>query len=212
MKRHVRVYIEGGAEGRVGDNDFRRCWKKFLNELHDLARATGRYHSLEVVRGRGRGNAFRLFERHRNRHPNDLCVLLVDSEGAVPEGTKVWDVVAQRADDRWSQPRWAGESHLYLMVHSVETWLLTDQDALHRFFRHGFAPNVLPTTALEQRPKEEIFKALKRATINSNRGAYQHGHAHLIIEDVRPERVKGLSHGKRLFETLGKLIDPEKET
>jgi len=31
VKRHVRVYIEGGAEGKTADSDFRRGWKKFLN-------------------------------------------------------------------------------------------------------------------------------------------------------------------------------------
>ena len=41
VKRHVRVYVEGGAEGKTADSDFRRGWKKFLDELHELARANG---------------------------------------------------------------------------------------------------------------------------------------------------------------------------
>ena len=135
MKRCVRVYIEGGAEGRTADSDFRRGWKQFLNELHETARTNG-YHSLEVVRGKGRGNTFNRFKMHKRVYPQDLCVLLVDAETEVPENAKVWDVVAQREGDNWERPDWATERHLYLMVQFVETWLLTDQDALQTFFNH----------------------------------------------------------------------------
>lgn len=62
-QRCVRVYIEGGAEGRTADSDFRRGWKKFLTELHELARRNG-FHALEIVRGKGRGNAFKRFVTH----------------------------------------------------------------------------------------------------------------------------------------------------
>jgi hypothetical protein len=203
------VYIEGGAEGKTADREFRQSWKTFLDELHELARESGNYHSLEVVRGKGRGNAFRRYQKHKTEYPNDLCVLLVDSEGPVAAGTDVWHVVAQRKDDKWTQPSWAGESHLYLMVESVETWLLTDQDALASFFKKGFAPTGLPTTNLEQRNRVEIDRALKMATKKSAKGAYRHGHANQIIELVRPDRVRTLNHGRRLFEVLAELIESE---
>ena len=209
VKKHVRVYIEGGAEGKTADNDFRRGWKKFLNELHELARENG-FQSLEIVRGLGRGNAFKKFKAHQIEHPNDLCVLLVDSETEVAKGTPVWDVVAQREGDKWERPEWATEQHLYLMVVMVETWLLTDQDALHAFFdtRHNkcFNTKNLPTTNLEERSKDEINGALHQATKECKKGFYKHGQAHEIIELVQPGRVKTLSHGLRLFKELGELI------
>ena len=205
VKRHVRVYIEGGAEGKEADADFRRGWKKFLMELHDLARENG-YQALEVVRGKGRARTFGLFKGHKRNRPNDLCVLLVDAEAAAPEGADVWSVVKRRPGDEWQRPDWATESHLYLMVHTVETWLLTDQDALRKFFKNGFNPKQLPTTNLEGRSKEEIERALKRATKDSPKGPYQHGQSHEIIELVSQDRVKALSHGQRLFSSLSKLI------
>lgn len=211
VKRHVRVYIEGGAEGKIADSDFRRSWKKFLNELHEIAMANS-YHSLEVVRGKGRGNAFRRFKKHELEYPDDLCVLLVDSEGPVASGQKVWDVVAQRPDDRWEKPDWARESHLYLIVQFVETWLLTDQEALRTFFKIDFKANQLPETDLEQRSKDEIDRALKAVTRELGKRAYHHGQANEIIKFVRPERVKTLSHGRRLFISLGSLIRGEPET
>lgn len=211
MKRCVRVYIEGGAEGRIADRDFRRGWKKFLDELHKLARNNG-YNSLEIVCGKSRQNVFHRFTKYNIEHPNDLCVLIVDAETAVPTGAQVWETVACRKGDNWERPTWATERHLYLIVQFVETWLLTDQDALQRFFKRGFNPRSLPTTNLEERPKKDIEQALKEATKGSSKGSYRHGQAHEILEFVRPKRVKTLPHGNRLFETLSRLIRNEPET
>ena len=205
MKRRVRIYIEGGAEGKGADNDFRRGWKKFLSKLHELAIHQG-YQTLEVVRGKGRSDTFRRFRKHHDEFPDDLCVLLVDAETAVPAGASMWDVVANRPGDRWVRPPWATERHLYLMVQFVETWLVTDHDALSNFFKQGFNPKVLPTTNLEQRSKADIHQALKKATQNSRKGTYRHGHANEILETLSPDRVKTLFHGRRLFDTLAKLI------
>lgn len=210
VKRCVRVYIEGGATGKTADSDFRRGWKKFLDGLHELARQHG-YQSLEVVRGKGRGNTYQRFTNHEKEHPADLCVLLVDSETAVPNNSRVWDVVARRKGDGWPRPAWATERHLYLMVHMIETWLLTDQDALQQFFKNGFNPKALPTTKLEDRSKDEVNNALKKATKNSSKGPYQHGQAHEIIELVAPDKVKTLRHGRRLFDILGSFIKGEPE-
>lgn len=208
VKRQVRVYIEGGAEGRTADKDFRRGWKKFLNELHEVARANG-YHSLEIVRGKGRGKTYDSFVNYQTEHRQDLCVLLADAETTVPDRAHVWEVVARREGDGWQRPDWATERHLYLMTQFVETWLLTDQDALSDFFKRGFNPNSLPTTNLEERSKREIEDALERATRNSKKGAYRHGQAHEIIEFVDAQKVKSLRHGERLFELLSSLIRDE---
>jgi len=211
VRPHVFIYIEGGAEGREANSDFRRGWKKFLNELDELARER-EYAALKVVRGKGRDNTYQRFTKHKNEHPNDLCVLLVDSETAVPNNSRVWDTVARREGDKWKRPVWATERHLYLMVHFAETWLLTDQNALQRFFKRGFNSGALPTTNLETRSKDEINRALKKATQGSSKGAYRHGQAHEIIEIVAPDRVKTLRHGHRLFDSLGSLIKGEPET
>lgn len=208
VKRHVRVYIEGGAHGKTADSDFRRGWKSFLKELHEFARAKG-FQSLEVVRGKGRDNAFGRFKAHKQVYPNDVCALLVDAEVPVPNRTQVWDVVRNREGDGWERPSWATDAHLYLMVHFVETWLLTDQVALQRFFKRGFNQSPLPTTNLEARSKALIDQALKKATDGSSKGQYRHGQAHEIIELVRPDLVRTLKHGQRLFVTLKKLIEAE---
>jgi hypothetical protein len=206
VKKYVRVYVEGGAEGKTADNDFRRGWRKFLHKLHELARQSG-YQSLDVVRGKGRSDTFRRFRKHQRQYSNDLCVLLVDAETVVPTDAKVWDIVAQREGDKRQRPDWAKEEHLYLMVAFVETWLHTDQEALATFFKRGFNHRPLPTTDLENRSKDDVESALKRATKDCRNGPYRHGQAHEVIEFVCPEKVQSLSHGKRLFESLSNLIN-----
>ncbi len=210
VRPHVFIYIEGGAEGREANSDFRRGWKKFLNELNELARKR-EYAALKVVRGKGRNNTYQRFTKHTKEHADDLCVLLVDSEMAVPNTSRVWDIVGRREGDRWRRPDWATERHLYLMVHFAETWLLTDQTALQKFFKHGLNLKALPTTNLETRSKDEINRALQKATQDSSKGPYRHGQAHEIIELVAPDKVKTLWHGRRLFDSLGSLIKGEPE-
>lgn len=201
----VRVYIEGGAEGHTADKDFRRGWGKFLRELRDLAHAYN-FKTLDVIRGKGRSNAYERFVGHRKQCPGDLCVLIVDSECPVQAGDTSWGLVAGRQGDRWERPPGAIDDDLFLMVESVETWLLTDPDALERFFGRGFRRNALPTNDLETRTKANVAAALLAATRDTKKGRYRHGQAHEILENVRPENVKQLSHGRRLFEGLGNRI------
>ena len=210
MRRRVRIYIEGGAEGRAADNDFRRGWKTFLRDLHALAREHG-FQSLEIVRGKSRTNAFNRFRMHKQEHPEDLCVLLVDAERTTPEDARLWDFVSEREGGIWQRPAWATENHLYLMVVFVETWLVSDPDALRRFFGRYFDQGPLPTTNLEARSKGEIERALRKATQNSPKGPYRHGQAHQLIGLVDPATVMNLYHGQRLFQGLGRMIQGDNQ-
>jgi hypothetical protein len=164
------------------------------------------FQSLEVVRGKSRANAFQRFEKHHLEFPGDLCFLLVDSEGPVGSTQSVWDVVARREGDRWIKPVWASDDDLYLIVQFVETWLLTDPEALRSFFGPETNVSKLPNDNLEARNKGDIERALREATKSCRRGPYRHGHAHAVLERVRAQRVKSLYHGNRLFEKLGERI------
>lgn len=205
-RKSVRLYIEGGAVGRNADADFRRGWKNFLRRELESHAHTHNFATIEVVRGTGRQQTYNDFLISRKKHPEDLCVLLVDSETIVPPRMPVWSVVKQREGDKWDKPDWATDQHLYLMVIAVEAWLLTDQTALAKYFKRGFDVSRLPTTNLETRSKTEIDSALKRASKNCKCGPYRHGMAHEIVELVDSEKVKTLPHCARLFFELKALI------
>ena len=211
-RRQVRMFIEGGADGRNAGGEFRRSWKNFLREVHDLARKHS-FHSLEVIRGKSRSATFDLFKGGRDESPDDLCVLLIDSECAVATGTSSWQVVRTRTGDGWAKPDWCTDDHLLLMVQSVETWLITDHEALAKYFKKDFDPSKLPpmaqVTQFERRGKADIADALKNATKKCKRGEYSHGDGNAILYDVKPENVKLLLRGKLLFDTLAKLIVPK---
>jgi Domain of unknown function (DUF4276) len=205
VRRLVRIYIEGGGEGGSTNADFRRGWKSFLKELHELAMEHN-FHGLEVIRGKSRSDVYNRFCSHKTEFPDDLCFLLVDSEGPVSVHQNPWNYVRQRPGDNWAKPNWATDEHLYFMVPFVEAWLLTDLEAMAEFFKRDFNRSVLPTTDLENRTKSLIENALKRATKDTATGPYKHIHSHLIIEKTRPTMVKRLSHGNRLFTAIADVI------
>lgn len=207
VKRSFWIYIEGGGDGKTADAAFRQGWRRFLQQLDDLARTKG-FLSLQVVRGTSRSQTYKLFANHKAIRPQEPSALLVDSEGACKTSSDPWTYVATRSGDNWARPEWAKKEQLYFMVHFVETWLVSDPDALESFFKRGFNRNVLPKTNLENRSKSDIHKALKKATKDTPKGEYRHGQAHEIIGLVDPERVKTLTHGKRLFEGVTELIAP----
>jgi hypothetical protein len=209
VKRSLHVYIEGGGDSRIQNDQFRKAWGIFLKELHDLARSTGGgLQGLTIVRCKGRSNAYRRFCAHKEVYPNEPAVLLVDAEGVIGSETSVWNFVANRRGDEWQRPSWAEERNLYLMVASVETWIVSDPAALIRYFGNCFNAHVLPVTELENRSKEDIARVLEHATrdCRNSRGRYKHGDGNTIIGYVDPSKVKALPHGNRLFAGLRDLI------
>lgn len=206
VRRSFWIYIEGGGDGKTADAAFRQGWRRFLSSLDELARVKG-FLSLQVVRGKDRSQTYRMFVGHNTIRPQEPSVLLVDSEGALAIDTDPWTFVATRSGDNWKRPDWATREHLYFMVHFVETWLVSDPDALEFFFKRGFNRKRLPTINLETKSKTDIEQALKKATKDTPKGAYRHGQAHEIIGLVDPERVKTLNHGQRLFDGVTELIN-----
>ena len=115
-----------------------------------------------------------------------LLVLLIDSEEPVAEGAPVW--ASSRRGTGLRSPRWAEEAHAYLMVQCVETWLVTDPDALAAHYKQGFKPDKLPKrTNLEDEPKDDVQRKLGEA-IGGRDHVYPHGDsAKLIALVILPE-------------------------
>lgn len=194
----VKIYIEGGGEGKDLDIRFREAWTKFFK----AAGLAGRMP--RPVRGKGRAHTFDLFSTAvQNSRFGEMPLLLVDGEAPVATGHDVWQHLKTR--DNWDKPGSATEDHAYLMVQVMETWLITDPDALRTYFGSQFKPEKIPAWPdLEAQPKEVIFDALDKATAECGNKRYAKGKISFeLLGAVNPQRVSGkCPHAKRLLEFL----------
>ena len=203
-KIEVRVVVEGGGDAKVQDGPFREGYGAFLRKMAP-SEVDGRPVALEVVRGKGGGAALGKFRDQRALYPDALLILLIDSEGPVPEGTSVWGFV--RARHGFERPVWAEEGHAFLMVQCVETWLVADPDALASSYGQGFKRERLPKrTDLEEEPKADVQRKLE-AAVSGIGGGYRHGDSARLIARTDPDKVSRLAHGARLRHGLSGAIE-----
>ena len=175
----VRIFIEGG--GIASDEVFTEGWRKFFVAAGLLGRMP------RVVRGEGREQTFDKFKTAlQRRRPNELPILLVDSEGPVVPGRSVWEHLHNQ--DNWNQPPGAADVSAYLMVQVMETWFLADREALRRFFGPSLNENHFSQWPdLQAVPKDTVLNVMEMSTANCQRP---------------------YSKGKVSFELLGQ-IDPD---
>lgn len=162
----VKIYIEGGGDSRAQDTDFRAAWASFFEK----AGLAGRMPA--TVRCGGRNQAFDDFRTAvKNRRPDELPLLLVDSEDLVAAGRSPWQHLEER--DGWTQPPGAGSDDAFLMIACMETWFLADRQSLLRFFHNCLRENALPQWPdLEAVEKRSIFARLAQATAGCGEKAY----------------------------------------
>ena len=176
----ARVYLEGGGNSKEGKV---RCREGF-RKLFEKCGFTGRMPAL-VACG-SRDDAYDDFKTAHSKAPSgDFISLLVDSEEPVADIEKTWDHVRQRTGDNWSRPVGADDEQLLFMTTSMETWILTDRDALKAHFGPRLNESALPPVQnVEQRDRRGILNALQNASRNCP-GPY--------------------TKGPKSFELLGKL-------
>jgi hypothetical protein len=165
----VKIYAEGGGEGELLDVLFRRGWSEFFK----AAGLEGRMP--RVVRGKGRDRTFDLFlTAVNNSGPNDLPLLLVDSEAPVKPGHTTWQHL--KARDNWDRPTGVSEDQAFLMVEVMETWLIADRQMLERYFGADFRSNQIPAwPSLEAVPKKVVLETLDRSTAGCGKKRYAKG-------------------------------------
>jgi hypothetical protein len=97
------------------------------------------------------------------RKPDELPLLLVDSEDLVKEGHDAWAHL--KARDHWAKPKAAGKDDAFLMITCMESWFVADREALARYFHDCWNAKALPQwPKVEAVEKAKIFKALAAAT------------------------------------------------
>jgi len=196
-KISLKIYIEGGGEGKDLDIRFREAWTKFFK----AAGLAGRMP--RPVRGKGRMNTFDLFSTAaQNIQPNEMPLLLLDSEDPVAHNNTVWQHLKNR--DGWDKPANASDEHAYLMAQVMETWLLADPDTLRAYFGSKFKADKIPAWKdLEAQSKTVVFEVLDKATAECDKPYKKGKVSFAILGKINPQKVKEkCPNAKRLLDFL----------
>ncbi|HXU35689.1 MAG TPA: DUF4276 family protein [Blastocatellia bacterium] len=202
MVDEIRVYVEGGGDGRESKALVRRGFGKFFQNI--VAQAREKRIRWHIVACGSRNSAFSDFQVGQRTHPDAFNILLVDAEERVT--TSARQHLQER--DAWKLKDFDDEQ-CHLMVHVVEAWLIGDIDALQAFYGQHFNAGAIPRTEdVEQIEKPTLYASLKAATKRTTKGEYhkiQHGPEILGLLDV--DKVRGRAqHCERLFATLEQKI------
>lgn len=202
MVSEIRLYVEGGGEGKETKARIREGLHIFLQTVIELARS--KRVKWQIIACGPRTKAFSAFEMALATHPEAYNILLVDAEG--PVSTSPWQHLQDH--DNW---RVSGldDQHCHLMVQTMEAWLIADKEALARFYGPGFREGVLPQHAhVEQIDKNTLLSAIQAATRHTSKGEYHKiRHGCVLLAHLESAKVRRAApHCERLFITLEQLL------
>jgi hypothetical protein len=204
----VRIFVEGGGDhNKALQTQCRRGFSKFFEK------AGLRNRMPSVVACGGRRRAYDSFQTsHENAGPDDLPILLVDSEAPVVQADP-WEHVRLRDGDAWQRPYGASQDQIHLMVQTMEAWFHADKEVLREYYGQGFLPAALSQRLdIDNIPKADLFAGLQRATSAcSKKGEYSKGqHSFEILARIHPAEVRASSpqHAGRLLDVLDRICLP----
>ena len=194
----ITIYVEGGGNN---SNTQSRCREGFA----EYCKKAAPDRRLKVVACGSRNQTFDRFKTESNRgKPDEHCLLLVDSESPVKQGTKPAVHLLER--DGWDFAHLPDEQ-VFLMVQAMEAWFLADRDALANYYGQGFRRNALPGDEqhIELIRKDDLVPALENASRDTKtKGQYnktRHGFA--LLARIDPARVQvGSPHAEALHRFL----------
>jgi len=198
----VAIYLEGGGEAPQQKAELRQGMDSFLNTLKEAARI--KRLRWKVVCCGGRNQTHDAFRHAIRTEPDQLNLLLVDSEGPV-QGSKIKHLVNR---DTWDMTN-IQEVVVHLMTQCMEAWIVSDVDTLATFYKQNFHRNALPVRQnLEEEPKNDLLKALEAATRHTQKGNYgKIRHASKLLALVDPNKAQARCPGcKTLFAWLGNTL------
>ncbi|HYW18912.1 MAG TPA: DUF4276 family protein [Nodularia sp. (in: cyanobacteria)] len=195
MVKEIRIYIEGGGDGKNTKALIRKGFSQFLKQF-----------KLNITICGSRNNALRDFRNALKSYPNAFNILLVDAEAPVTINSP-WGHLKSR--DNWDKPSGVDDSQSHLMVQAMEAWFIADIETLKKFYGKDFQYNAIPRTLnVETIDKINIERSLKAATRNTSKGEYQKiKHASKLLELLDVAKVRKASpYCDRLFTTLSDKI------
>lgn len=195
----ISIYVEGGGDGKSLKIKCREGFRAFFE------RAGFKGKMPVVIACGGRTAAHDKFcTAMKQVKANELPLLLIDSEGPLPDSELRWTYLKRQAN--LDTPSGAAEDHAHFMVQLMESWFLADREVLASFFGQGFTEGSLPSERnIENIPKERVTSSLANATRNSRKGQYgKSQHSFELLAQIDPEKVRAASpvHAERLLTTL----------
>ena len=204
MTREIRIYVEGGGDGKDTKARLRSGFNKFLSVPHNAARA--RRIRWQVIAAGGREAVLDNFKTACRTHPDAFNILLVDSEGPVSAEPKQH----LRERDGWEIA--VPEQQCHLMVQAMEAWVVADTKALAGYYGQGFRETAIPKNQnVEEIDKDSLKGILRDAARSTKKGGYHEiRDGARILELLDPEVVcEKAKHCARLFHILAETIDAE---
>ena len=203
MVKEIRIYVEGGGDGKNTKTPVRKGFSGFFTDL--ISEARKKRIKWRIIACGPRNTAYTDFITAMQSHSDAFNVLLVDSKS--PVKMSPWEHLKDQ--DRWELQ----ESHneqCHLMVQMMESWLIADIEALKKFYGQDFNENKIPDNHnVEDISKAAIEVSLKAATRKTQKGRYHKiYHGPKILELVDTQKVrKAAYHCERLFTTLSEKMD-----
>jgi hypothetical protein len=205
----VKIYVEGGGDSKELHARCREGFRKLVERAGFTKRMPA------FVACGGRESAYDAFKTAAGlSSAATYPMLLVDSEDPVepppgeevhPESPTAWDHLKRR--DHWERPTSVENDQAQLMVTCMETWIMADRRALGDVFGHCLQSNgLLPESALETRPRQDVLASLENATRDCGKGkAYRKGKPSFqLLAQLDPSTLaQHLPYFRRFVETLG---------
>ena len=197
------MYFEGGGTSK----SLRREARRAFSRLFEQAGFAGRMPAL-VACG-SRNDTFDAWRAsYLDKSEAEQVCLLVDSEDVVADIEQPLRHLRQR-ETAWDFPSTTSDEHVFLMVTSMETWIMADRTALQDTFGNALQETALyPLHDLERRERKDVLAALEDATRNAKIPYKKGSVAFKIVAKLRPETLDThLPSFKRMLRILRKTLN-----
>lgn len=206
MVKEIRIYVEGGGNGKATKSVFHEGMSRFLSDLREGAKK--KQINFRIIVCGSRSSAFRDFCNGNKSNPTATNILLVDSESAVTATTCSEHLVEQ---DGWNL-KGIRNNCVHLMAQVMESWLIADVDTLENYYGKGFKRSSIPGSSdIEIVSKSDVERSLNNAVKSTTKGRYHKiRHGPEILGQLNVTMVRGKAkHCDNLFNFIDDLINPK---